>query len=321
MEHSNQAKEIVVAFDGSGDVRTVEDALQIAPPGATLRLKAGIHRLRQPLTLQHPITLLGEGMVNTLLVCDGEGYVVRYVGEGPFHACDLTFAHQSDRWADVVVVEQGEVSLLRCRFTGGVRDSEAEQGGSGLCLLGEVRGTVAECEALENRANGILIIGRAQATLWNNTCSQNKNAGIIYCSCTSGHIRNNICTDNQSYGIYVAKHAQPTLERNICLRNPQAGVAYFGSSGGCAHSNTCAENGIGIAVDEYAQPTLSKNICSRNKNAGIAYFECSAGHAQDNICSNNQYYGIYITDYAQPTLRRNICQGNSLYEIADLRVV
>lgn len=64
---------LVVAPDGSGNLRSLEEAVQQARPGAVIYLKAGIHRLKHPLVIDKPLTLIGEGMETTRIVCDGEG--------------------------------------------------------------------------------------------------------------------------------------------------------------------------------------------------------------------------------------------------------
>jgi parallel beta-helix repeat protein len=190
---------LVVAADGSGDFRSVEEALQKAQPGATLYLKAGTHRLAHPLALDKPLTLIGEGMETTRIVCDGEGYVVSFSGDGLFSASDLAFVHEGDRWARVVMADKGEVSFIRCRFTGGVRDEANQRGGNGLWLYGTVRGHVEACQATGNRLHGIYVGEQAQPTLEGNTCRENKQIGIFFMDTAKGTARQNTCLANRDY--------------------------------------------------------------------------------------------------------------------------
>ena len=118
----------VVSPSGGGDYRTLEEAIRNVPAGATLHLASGTHRLYTPLVLTDDIVLEGEGMDVTRIVCDREECVVRFSGKGRFQAQDLSFVHEGSRWANVVVVDDGQISLLRCRFTGGVGIGKINEG-------------------------------------------------------------------------------------------------------------------------------------------------------------------------------------------------
>jgi parallel beta-helix repeat protein len=212
---------LVVAPDGSGNFRSLEEAVQQARPGAVIYLKAGIHRLKHPLVIDKPLTLIGEGMETTRIVCDGEGCVVEFSGDGLFSARDLAFVHEGTKWGDAVRANKGEVQFYRCLFTGGVWDEANQRGGSGLWLYGTARGDVRECVASGNEGTGIRVSGEAQPTLEGNTCRENKRSGIAYFGSASGTARNNLCTANKFHGIGVNEQAQPTLEGNTCRENKQ----------------------------------------------------------------------------------------------------
>lgn len=62
---------LVVALDGSGDTRSLEEAVRLAPPGASIFLTAGTHRLLQALQIDKPLTLMGAGRDVTHVVCNG----------------------------------------------------------------------------------------------------------------------------------------------------------------------------------------------------------------------------------------------------------
>jgi parallel beta-helix repeat protein len=218
----------VVAPDGSGNFRSLEEAVQQARPGAVIYLKAGIHRLKHPLVIDKPLTLIGEGMETTRIVCDGEECVVKFSGNGLFSVSDIAFVHEGARWGDAVQANMGEIRFYRCLFTGGVRDEANQRGGDGLWLYGTARGDVRECVALRNAGMGIRVSGKAQPTLEGNTCRENKRSGIAYFGSASGTARNNLCTANEFHGIEVNEQAQPTLEGNTCRENKRSGIAYFG---------------------------------------------------------------------------------------------
>jgi parallel beta-helix repeat protein len=302
---------LLVAPDGSGDFRNLEEAVQKAQSGTTIHLKAGIYRLKRPLVIDKPLTLIGEGMETTRIVCDGEECVVKFSGDGLFSARDIAFVHEGNRWANVVTADRGEVSFIRCLFTGGVWDEANKRGGDGLWLFGMVGGRIEACQAIGNDLHGIDVSGQARPTLEGNTCRENKECGIAYFDNSAGVARQNICIGNGYHGIQVSGQAQPTLEGNNCRENKDSGIAYFGNSAGVARQNTCFGNEhYGIYVGGQAQPTLEGNTCRENKQDGIAYFDNSAGVARQNICIGNGIHGIGVNGQAQPTLEGNTCREN-----------
>jgi parallel beta-helix repeat protein len=320
---------LVVAPDGSGDFRNLEEAVQKAQSGTTIHLKAGIYRLKRPLVIDKPMTLIGEGMETTRIVCDGEECVVKFSGDGLFSARDIAFVHEGNRWANVVTADRGEVSFIRCLFTGGVWDEAIKRGGDGLWLFGMVGGRIEACQAIGNDLNGIEVSGQARPTLEGNTCRENKRSGIAYFENSAGVARQNICIGNGLHGIGVNDQAQPTLEGNTCRENKDSGIAYFDNSAGVARQNICIGNGLhgigvndqarptlegntcrenkecGIEVSGQARPTLEGNTCRENKDSGIAYFDNSAGVARQNICADNAINDIYVAPTAQPILKDN----------------
>jgi parallel beta-helix repeat protein len=305
------SRTLVVASDGSGDFCDLEEAVQKAQSGTTIHLKAGIYRLKRPLVIDKPLTLIGEGMETTRIVCDGEECVVKFSGDGLFSARDIAFVHEGNRWADVVTADRGEVSFIRCLFTGGVWDEANKRGGDGLWLFGMVGGRIEACQAIGNDLHGIDVSGQALPTLEGNTCRENKSCGIAYSGNSAGVARQNICIGNEFRGIYVGGQAQPTLEGNTCRENKRSGIAYFDNSAGVARQNICIGNGIhGIYVGGQALPTLEGNTCRENKEDGIAYFGNSAGVARQNICIGNGIHGIGVNGQAQPTLEGNTCREN-----------
>jgi parallel beta-helix repeat protein len=276
-----------VAPDGSGDYPSLGAAIEVVSERSTLILDPGAYRLAEPLDIHKSLYLVGAGMDQTEIVSEAEEYVVRFSGDGSFSAEDLTFRHQGEAAADVVIVQGGEATFTRCRFTGAAY-VEGERGGSGLQLEGLTTGLVQDCVAEGNGTVGIFIGDQAQATLEANTCSDN-GIGIICGNRASGVARQNQCTGNQ-IGIGIANQAQVTLEENVF-----------------------SDNGTGIFIMDEAQPTLEENICSDNESAGISYFDNAGGVARQNRTTGNGIFDITVLGQAHPTLERNVCSSGILF--------
>jgi parallel beta-helix repeat protein len=295
--------------DGSGDYPSLEAAVDAVPTGTTITLEPGIYRLAEPLDIHQPLRLVGAGMNQTKIVSEAEGYVILFSGDGPFIVENITFRHEGEAMADVVVVEGGEVAFTRCLFTGAVVMGEEEADRAGLRLAESTSGLVQDCVAERNERVGILVEEEAQVTLEANACSDN-GIGIGYGGDTSGVARQNRCTSNE-IGIKVAGQAQPTLEGNVCSDN-EAGILYRDNTDGVARQNQCAGNTMGILITDQARPTLESNVCSDNEGVGIEHGGTAGGVARQNQCAGNGIAGILVFEQAQPTLEENVCMDNEV---------
>jgi parallel beta-helix repeat protein len=200
------------------DYSTLEEAIQIAIPGGTISLAAGEYHLSSSLLIQKSLRLAGAGKDATILLSDNEGCSLRYSGKGIFFAEGITFRHSGRNWATVMVVEDGEINLAHCRFTGGVRDSK-KHGGMGLSIGGTAGGIIRKCIFDENAGDGIEIKNRAKPVLESNVLRNNFGSGMAYSDAASGFARKNFCEHNGAYGICVSGRARPELFDNQCSGN------------------------------------------------------------------------------------------------------
>jgi parallel beta-helix repeat protein len=296
---------IVVAPDGTGTHRNLVDALEAAPPGATILLKQGVHYLKHGRLLHQPVTLVGEGMESTELVAHQGQFVLAYQRTGLIQLRDLTI-----RWAgplavaaNVVVMSHGEVDFERCRFCGAA--ASGSDVGAGVLLTGAVVGSVRSCR-MEANGSGIAIQGEATPLLEDNLCRENSGHGIRYTGRASGTARANTCVANAFDGIAIEEAASPLLESNICQANGWSGIGCVGRSDATVRHNACQDNHhSGIHVREQAQPVLEGNSCAENRDSGISFGGSSGGAAIDNRCTRNQKYGVCVAQRGGPFLATN----------------
>ena len=308
-----QGQDLVVATDGSGTHRSLEEALRAVPSGGTILIRSGVHRLSRGARITtQPVTLLGEGMDVTELVAGDGSYVLRYEGTGLFrlHGLSLRWTGGPRSQAHVVVVAGGETQITECRFSGASARAR-NWVGAGLMLRGDVTGTVTACEAVNN-GHGMSVREQARPTLDGNICCGNL-WGISYHDSAGGVVRQNTCLANEHHGIQVGAQAHPDLDANTCRDNKGCGINYQGTAAGAARHNTCLTNEHhGICVAQKARPTLEANTCRENKECGISYEGLAAGTARKNRCVANKWGGIWVGGRAQPTLEDNDCHDNKL---------
>ena len=305
---------ISVEADGSGDFPTLAEAVQNAPEGATLLLGAGVFRLDEALEIDKPLSLVGKGMDQTVIVSDVAEYTAHVKANGAFSVEGITFKHEGDSFADAIDVEEAQVTIKNCRFSGGKMNPEGKLRGAGLRLEEKASGVVQDCVAEEN-ATGIWVDAQ-EATLEGNTSIKNL-AGILFSSSSQALARSNRCQENQYNGFVVSMYANPTLEENTSVMNQQNGFYFLGEATGSAARNECSQNQQnGILVDNKAGPTLEKNVCNENGKFGIAFVANATGTVSGNTVMENQMSGILLSDFSKATLEENTCSKNSRFGIA-----
>lgn len=308
-------RKVRISPDGSGDYPGLQEALEHVEEGEVIVLAPGDYILDQPLEIEHSYHLEGAGMDVTRIICYEEENVITINGDLHLIATGIAFQHKGKAWADVVVALGGEMEFSRCRFTGGMRQAETRLGGSGLCLLGNARGQVRQCEIYGNGGHGIEVSDWAQALIEENQCSQNRLSGIIFSGNAEGKSHRNYCKQNFT-GILVSGTAHPTLESNTCSNNRSSGITFAGSSSGIGLTNHCEQNQFhGISVIDQADPILEDNVCSNNKRDGISFSGASSGAARHNQCCNNGRFGLSVNEQANPLIRENECSCNTQQDI------
>jgi parallel beta-helix repeat protein len=300
-----------VAPDGSGDYANLEAAVEAVPSGSTILLDTGTFQLEASLEISKSLSLRGAGMDETFITGTEGDEVVLFSGPGFFAAEGITFRYEGSLRARVVTVKDGEIDVVRCRFTGGIWNEEEEKGGDGLFLRGNTTGSVRESWFEGNELHGIELQDGSKPLLEGNVCMANGQNGICYWDESGGTARQNTCTQNGRHGIGVNEQAQPILEGNVCKDNEEIGIRFSDTAEGTASRNECTGNGLhGIVVRGEAQPTLEENTCRENQQSGIVYFESGGGLAIGNECTGNGLHGIGVEEQAQPTLEGNTCTGN-----------
>ena len=324
------ARLVVPAPDSASLLTTLAGA----QPGATIVLPAGTITLAEPLQVDRPVTLVGEGLDETRLECAAEGWVVAVTADVDVTIRGMTVAHVGEARADVARVEAGWLQVEACRLTGGRREPADAEGGHGVVVRGQARLDCTDCEVVRNAWHGIAYLGDGGGTARGNRCQDNRHgiavggsgevelvgntchgnllSGIAFFGRAGGSARENTCQANGDNGIAVFESARPELVGNVCFSNLGAGIDYSDEAGGSARENRCRENdGGGIAVGESASPELIGNTCRANSLSGIDYFGEARGTARENVCQDNRQHGIAVSETAAPETIGNICRANT----------
>jgi len=305
--------------------QALTSAIASASIDTTIHLSAGVYHLSETLTINKPVSLIGQGMAKTRIM-GPKTMVSVQVKETLFTAQNITFVGVGLDNTDkvVMVADDAELTITECQF---------REGHIGLLLTGVSIGQISDCLFDTNRyvglsyqeqssgianANtcqnnhraGIWVTGQAEVDVTENICQKNTCAGIAYTDFASGTVHKNRCLNNQFRGISIDKMAQPTIIENICRSN-STGICYNDQAMGETLHNICEANRMsGITVWNEARPILIQNICNKNKRSGIYHdTHTSEGIITQNSCEHN-LYGIQVAGFSRPILLQNSCQNN-----------
>jgi parallel beta-helix repeat protein len=244
----------------------LEQAVEQAGDGATIRLAPTEHRLSAPLKITKSLSLVGPNPEQCRVTCDGEEFVVSFSNRKSPTAWDVKgvrFQHIGTAWAHVLQVDSGKLTLENCVLTGAVLKQEAGQnfGADGLWAHGNAEVKATNCRFFDNGLHGVEVADSATVTLENNTCENNAYHGIAFFDNGSGLIRGNVARSNGWDGIGVCQSAWPTLIENRCEGNKRYGIGFFDSATGLARENTCSGNEQG---EIYCAPTAAPELMSNS---------------------------------------------------------
>ena len=279
---------------GTGDYKTLEEAIDAVSAGSTIFLDSGTYRISDfSITIDKPLEILGTRMDLTEVVI--EDYALRLQGSALFNIEDITFKHSDNRL--IIEVENAEVHFKNCRFI---------NGDTGLFLKGSAKGFINNCEFLNND-RGISLWDQSEIEVYDSTFNDN-DLGIRFNDDSIGTVNNSTFLNNEFHGILVSGNSKPKIEYNVCSDN-DSGITYWDNSGGIAYRNELTGNYKGISLSDFAKPDIEENKITNN-STGIDYYGNNGGTAVGNNCSDNSAKGISVHWESNPWLEDNICNNN-----------
>jgi len=270
-----EGRTITVDDDGEGNHTKIQDAINAAEEGDTIRVWEGSYE--ENVVVGKTVSLVGNGSGVTTVDGGGSG--------------------------TVVIIEADWVNMSGFLVTRG----GDEWGEAGIYVNSDY-GWIYENYCSNNGENGIRVQYSNYNTLENNTCSNNGDDGI---DIVSNHniIENNSCFDNDEYGIFLGSSENNTIRNNTCSNNQYGISIMFDSEYNTLIDNVCSNNrkaGIWLYSDNNE---AKYNICSNNGRDGMLLQDCSYNKITGNNCSGNKY-GIFLYHSHQNTITNNEGSGN-----------
>ena len=291
------------------DDQDVQGLLDAVTQGGDVSLKRGAYRLATPLDLNADVTLVGQGMNQTVLFSEAPADTV-VAHQWQVELRDLTVVHVGGAFARTLVADGTTLTLTNVRLSGAKRDDSQAEFGSGLWAQNGATATLEGSE-LSGNAFGLYVSDTAQVQASTSQFNHNTSNGAYFKDSASGTITDSSLDFNTVHGLAVAGSASPIVTKSHLRHNGQRGATLYGQSSATLTDDLIEANGYqGIGVQDDATPSLSGNTIQANVESGITYFGSSAGSAENNLVQRNLKSGVSVTQSASPTLSGNTVVGN-----------
>lgn len=278
-----RASTIIVAKDGTGDYSTIQEAVDSATSGDTIRIYDGVYK--ESVDIFTKLEIIGNGTANTIL--DGDGTLdhqhLFHINADDVNVSRIQFREGSPHheFAGIGIYSTG------CN----IHHNHFYDNNIGIYMIGSLNGV--ENNTFDSNGYGIRSdFGADLCTVRNNDFNSSTIGAIIYMDGRGTDISFNSFNENRNH-LSVFRDQDFNIGYNLFNKSERmmSGASVYQSSGCVIHNNTFIDNQRGL--------TLSDNTGSTD--------------VMDNDFLRNEMGVWGYTNSTNVVLHRNSFMGNSLY--------
>jgi parallel beta-helix repeat protein len=240
------SRTIMVATDGSGQYKSIQDAVDDAKNGDTIRIKAGEYREDVTIHSKDRLRLIGEGM-DRVTVLGRERVGVFHIGKWPYGATQIEISGLTIRehGGHAIGIFNGtHIRLHDVRIDGMLFGQQVQDVRIERCLIGGSETTGVQ-------------FADSQAVLVGNLIHDNDH-GVTVAGKSDIRLERNVITRSLFEGVIVTDSAKAVLMSNTITKNG-GGIAFLNTARGEASGNVIGLNQVGFLIAPTSHPTLSYN--------------------------------------------------------------
>jgi len=243
----SNSRTIVVALDGSGDFRSIQEAMDAAAKGDTVFLKPG--RYEQDITIHSKdrVRLVGAGRDKVTLVGREDLVGVLHVGKWPYGASNIEISDMTinEHGGHAVGLFNGRGVLLKRLTVNGMLFSQQVE---------DAR--IEDCSIGGSETTGVQFAD-SQAVLVGNFIHDNDH-GVNVAGKSNVRLERNVITRSLFEAVVVNDRATAVLVSNTLVRNG-GGAAFLGQSQSQVTGNVVGFNRVGFLVASSSRAATSYN--------------------------------------------------------------
>ena len=267
---------ITVARDGSGNFRTIHDALDFAENGSVIHVKKGTYKAS--FAIDKNVTIIGE------LTDNGEKPDIFWEYEKSDVGIDVKSKATLKNLNVICVSEVDHSSLVFGKYYAAINITD--------------NATLENVSIEDSVDDGIIIANNAEPTIEECCISGCQGCGIMVNS-AGGTIKKCEIYDN---GIIIANNAEPTIEE-CCISGCQGCGIMVNSAGGTIKKCEIYDNGQnGILEINSAFNVVSDSDIYENNCAGVKIQDSASVFFDKCRIYNNKQNGLFIIGNAEPKI-------------------
>lgn len=340
-----QGRTIVVSGNGGPgvDETTIGRALEVAEPGDTIRIRAGVYS--ESLTLISGVSLEGDGAERVTLT--NSGLIVRAQDVTEASISGVTFKGGS-AGSPTVLLYRSSVIIEHCDFTGAAsRGLEVQEiaepvirscrfvnlSGAGVFFAANATGLMESCVISGCGTDGISVGGSSSPSIVGCLVQNNGQNGLFAYEQSSPQVRRSLFKSNRLHGALVQSKASPsfdacqfqnnaatgilsqdgapTVRDSVVRHNLQQGIAFKGGSGRIEGTTVLGHTDYQPAMLMEARAAFAIKNCvvALNGFSGLLVRSGATGSVSFSTFYMNRNEGIWVKDGRQTSINHCLFVG------------
>ncbi|WP_017655784.1 pectinesterase family protein [Fortiea contorta] len=278
---------LVVSSIGSGDYKTINEAIKNAQPGNTILVRPGLYQ--ENLLVNKSIKIVGDGPREKIVIENTDSNcLILKAEEAEIRGLTINgLAGNKNKKFFAVDITEGKSILADCEITS-----------NSLACIGiygkTANPTIQQCQVHDGKSGGIYIYDRAQATL--EECNVFNNAIM---------------------NVHIEDNSSALLQRCKIHDGKESGLVFRLNSQGTAEDCDIFGNGLAnVAIGEDSNPLIQRCQIHDGKKAGVLAYKKSKGTVDSCNIFSNALSGVEIREGSTPVIRNcniNKNKYNAIY--------
>jgi len=291
---------IIVDDDGEGDYETIQEAIDAAEDGDTIRVWEGTYY--ENVVVKKTLNLVGNGSEETTINASGNLDTMKITADWVNVSGFMVKGSGSDYGDAGIRVESNNNTISNNTFS---------DNNIGLYVYRSDNNSITNNRATLNYGSGYSIDHSNKNTITNNTASSNEDVGFNLFDSYNNTITHNAANSNGISGIYLIG------SRNILTKN-NASDNNFGIELLSSNNNTISNNTVnfnkyyGIQLNDSPNNTIANNTFNSNNYHGIILHGSNNNIITNNTAISNRFRGTQLSNSNNNTLENNTFGDNEV---------
>jgi parallel beta-helix repeat protein len=325
--------EWVVDAAGGGDVATIAQALDLARPGARIRIRPGTYA--ESVVVERDVALVAADPSEPPRIVPPEGPCLVLQANGPTLSglrLEAPAQGETSSAQPCLDVQAGAPTLTGIEVDTQVGPAlRVTDGAAPEITAGAFRAATGPAVLFADGARGrlegaILAVGIGAALTVRGGAAPDvahamiEGGTVLYAEGSGGTFQASTITNAQANAIEISSGARPTIASNRIEAPRAAGVFVYDTGGGRIAGNTVTGAGLsGIVVTSLGRPEILANAVRDSGQHGILVVEGGGGRIAGNQVTGGKGHGIVLGPAVQVELGDNKLDGNVEPELFDGR--